>query len=315
MRLRQIEVFRAVMQTGSASQAARLLNVSQPVVSRVLQHAELQLGLPLFERQRGRLVPTPEARALYVQVQRTWSEVERIDALASNLRRGSSGLLRVAATPSLASSLLPQALQALRDVHPDAECDLWASHTGEIEAHLLAYEVDVGFSIEPAGHVALSITPMIEGEMVLTAPRAWTDGVMRLADRAWLVGRPYIELAEATALGERLAAQLSQADWRAQRAYRVQTYALAGRLVEQGLGYAFVDAYTAAQLDPLRVIVVGLSPAPRFELCMMRGAGVAAPALVGRLETCLRETARECARTLAGRLPKARLGLGGDPAS
>ena len=58
MRLKHIEVFHAVMQTGSVSAAARLLHVTQPAVSRTLQHAELQLGFPLFERVRGRLTPT-----------------------------------------------------------------------------------------------------------------------------------------------------------------------------------------------------------------------------------------------------------------
>jgi len=55
MRLRHIEVFNAVMLTGSVSAAARLINVTQPAVSRILAHAELQLGFPLFHRLKGRL--------------------------------------------------------------------------------------------------------------------------------------------------------------------------------------------------------------------------------------------------------------------
>ena len=57
MRLRHIEVFNAVMLTGSVSAAARLINVTQPAVSRILAHAELQLGFALFHRLKGRLVP------------------------------------------------------------------------------------------------------------------------------------------------------------------------------------------------------------------------------------------------------------------
>ena len=56
--LRQIEVFNAVMQTGSVIGAAKMLNVSQPVVSRVLRHLEDQTKVPLFERSKGRLQPT-----------------------------------------------------------------------------------------------------------------------------------------------------------------------------------------------------------------------------------------------------------------
>lgn len=301
MRLRQIEVFRAVMLAGSISEAARLLAVSQPVVSRVIRHAELGFGLTLFERVRGRLQATPEAKALFVQVQRAWGEVERVDALAANLRRGASGLLRVAATPSLATALLPDALAAMRARHPGVECDLWASHTQQIEDHLLAFEIDAGFAIEPPPHAALSIAPVARGEMVLVAPRAWIAGVLRPADRAWLAGRPFIALAEATPLGERLAGCLDLAAWHPQRALRVQTYALAGTLVEQGLGYAFVDSFTAATLDAQQVLTLRLAPAIPFELCALHNAGAPPSLLAGKLQACLAEAARAQTDRLAQR--------------
>ena len=55
MRLRHIEVFHAVMQAGTISGAAQLLHISQPAVTKVLQHCELQLGMALFDRVRGKL--------------------------------------------------------------------------------------------------------------------------------------------------------------------------------------------------------------------------------------------------------------------
>ena len=48
MKLKHIEVFNAVMLTGSVSAAARLLHVTQPAITQTLQHAELQLGYALF---------------------------------------------------------------------------------------------------------------------------------------------------------------------------------------------------------------------------------------------------------------------------
>ena len=65
MRLRHIEVFHAIMQAGTISGAALLLHISQPAVTKVLQHCELQLGMPLFDRVRGKLYPTPEAQRLF----------------------------------------------------------------------------------------------------------------------------------------------------------------------------------------------------------------------------------------------------------
>ncbi|MBT0963265.1 LysR family transcriptional regulator [Denitromonas iodatirespirans] len=300
MRLRQIEVFRAVMLTGSASAAARWLNVSQPVVSRVIRHAETQLGFALFERVGGRLSPTPEAGALFAQVKRAWGEIERVDAMAANLRRGASGLLRVAATPSLATHLLPVALHALRAAHPDVVYDLWAVHTRQIEDALLAYEVDAGLAIDPVAQVTVSLSPVAAGEVVLVAPRPWCDGVLRVDERGWLDGRPYIALASDTPLGQRLAQAMEAAGWEPPAALRVQTYALAATLVSHGLGFAFVDSFTAAGLDPARVVRLPLAPAVPCRLQLMRAAGTTSSVLVSRLVDGLHEAADAQTRWLAG---------------
>ena len=70
MRLRHIEVFHAVMQAGTISGAAQVLHISQPAVTKVLQHCELQLGLPLFERDAARSVHAGPQRNLAMVVTR-----------------------------------------------------------------------------------------------------------------------------------------------------------------------------------------------------------------------------------------------------
>src|SRR5690606_4101492 len=85
MRLRHIEIFQAILQTGSVTGAAGLLNVSQPAASKALQHAEAQLGFTLFRRVRGQLLPTPEARILEQSTARVFEELQRARRLAGGL--------------------------------------------------------------------------------------------------------------------------------------------------------------------------------------------------------------------------------------
>lgn len=66
--LRQIEVIRAIMVTGTVTGAAQMLNVSAPGVSRIMKHAEGLLGLRLFSRQHGRYLPTVEAAGIFGQI-------------------------------------------------------------------------------------------------------------------------------------------------------------------------------------------------------------------------------------------------------
>ena len=89
-RLRQMEVFRAVMLTGSISGASRLLFISQPAVSRIVIHTEQTLGLALFNRVKGKLVPTLESEALFRQVDEFYQKALQIDEFARSLAQGPS---------------------------------------------------------------------------------------------------------------------------------------------------------------------------------------------------------------------------------
>ena len=76
--LRHIEIFHAVMTAGNLTEAARLLNTSQPTVSRELARFEQVLGLKLFERSRGRLHPTVQGLRLFEEVQRSLNQQDHI---------------------------------------------------------------------------------------------------------------------------------------------------------------------------------------------------------------------------------------------
>ena len=69
MKLRHLEIFHAVMTCGSLSRAAEALNISQPAASKALKSAEMKLGFTLFQRVRGKLLPTSEAITLFEKAQ------------------------------------------------------------------------------------------------------------------------------------------------------------------------------------------------------------------------------------------------------
>src|SRR2546423_2157374 len=144
MRLKHIEVFNAVMLTGSVSAAARLLHVTQPAVTQALQHAELQLGYALFARNKSRLVPTHEAQALYPEVQLLMSQLESVRRLASGLGSGKETVLRVLIVPSLAVKALPDALRIFRRKHPDLPLAIRTAHSNDIARAIALQEADVG---------------------------------------------------------------------------------------------------------------------------------------------------------------------------
>lgn len=110
MLLRELEVFRTVMAAGSGNKAAALLGISQPAVSQAIKRLEESAGFALFARLRGRLQPTPEARALLLEVERTLVGMSAIEHRMRALKQFGVNRLAIAAYPAFGLTFVPRAL-------------------------------------------------------------------------------------------------------------------------------------------------------------------------------------------------------------
>ncbi|MGK6305946.1 LysR substrate-binding domain-containing protein [Variovorax sp. DT-64] len=152
MNLRHMEVFRAVMLTGSVAGAAELLHVSQPAVSKLLAHAARQSGLTLFERVKGRLVPTPEAQQLHAEIENLWRGVERVRDVSRTLARPETGTLRLAVSASLASHLAPRAVALLYERFPLLKSRIEVLVSPIMVDALLDHSADLAIGLLPNEH-------------------------------------------------------------------------------------------------------------------------------------------------------------------
>lgn len=270
MRLRHIEIFQAILQTGSVTGAASLLNVSQPAASKALQHAEAQLGFALFKRVRGQLLPTPEARILEPSTARVFEELQRARRLAGGLRQHNARSLRIVATPSLAQSLLPKVIPRWVKRFPGVPYELATHHTPKLVENLLLHESDLALTLQDPKHPGLSMRPLAKGHMVVIAPpEHWPKhGLNEALDIQELGGEPLLALDTRDALGSLLDHHLSEAPKRPQVIARVQTWLLARSLVAEGMGLAVVDPLTAYGPGPL-IQVRALRPMLPVNLCAL----------------------------------------------
>ena len=265
MRLRHIEVFNAVMLTGSVSAAARMINVTQPAVSRTLQHAELQLGFALFQRERGRLKPTVEAQTLYPLIERLFSQLDEVQRLSASLQAGrGKGELRVLTVLALSYEVFPRAMQLFRAKYPGVVVHHQALHSPEIVSTLVLQEADVGYAFSAASHPALSQERIAQRQVVCAVPkglltaRQVAAGTLSIARLAKL---PVIGLDGRDPLGIVLAHVLQGSGTRLQEVMSVQTYHVALALAHHGVGVALVESCTAASADRSKVDILGLEPA------------------------------------------------------
>jgi DNA-binding transcriptional LysR family regulator len=270
MRLRHIEVFHAVMQAGTISGAAQVLHISQPAVTKVLQHCELQLGLPLFERIRGKLYPRPEAHRLFAETEKLTRDLAGIRRLAASLKSKSVETIRLVATPSLALSVLPPAMALWRAGFPHTQCELGTQHTDEIVNILRIGEADLALSLQDPRHPNIVAEPLAEGPLVVLAPAGtWPTAARGTPIEIAALPDDLVGLPGADPLGELIASAFEAAD--RSLAYRtvVQTYQLARSLVESGGGMTVVDPFSAALPAPDRLQRRPLAPALPVRLYML----------------------------------------------
>lgn len=262
MHLRNIELFHAVLTTGSITGAAKQLNISQPAASKALQHAESQLGFALFSRVRGRLQPTPQALLLRDRVEKIIHDMHDLRRLTLNMGQPSSYPLRVTCTPTLAQVLLPDAIVLLRKAFPSVIVELSTQHSAVMCESLALQETDIGLTLQDTGYPTLRQKSLCRGQVMVIAPPGWwpQSELSQPLPVAALANQPLIGIMVRDALGNLLQGHLAQLDPPPRTAVAVQTYQLAHALVAKGEGLALVDPFTAGCGDAKSVQIRPLKP-------------------------------------------------------
>lgn len=144
--LRQLEVFYAVVSAGSITAAAESLQISQPTVSTMIRRIEDQLGLALFLKERGRLIPTNEGRVLYEALQRNFRHFQAIADTIAYLQRDVSQRMSIATIQPLSSGLIAHALKDFMAEHADARMHLLIRPRKAVYQAVASDGVDLGIS-------------------------------------------------------------------------------------------------------------------------------------------------------------------------
>jgi DNA-binding transcriptional LysR family regulator len=124
MDLRHLRTFVTVAEHGTVSKASELLAVAQPALSRQIGDLEAELGIKLFDRIRRRLVLTGEGERLLAECRNIVSAVDSLGDRAELLRRGDSGVLKIAATPQMIDGVFAAFLHRYAARFPNVQINL-----------------------------------------------------------------------------------------------------------------------------------------------------------------------------------------------
>ncbi|EGQ8730904.1 LysR family transcriptional regulator [Vibrio parahaemolyticus] len=270
MNLRQLEVFYAIMQAGTVSGAARLLHVSQPNVTRVLAHTEQQLGFALFERVKGRLVPTQEAKALLPEAEKVYQQLGQFRSLTNKVKQGTQHL-RVGAPPVLAAHLLAPTVALLSKEH-GISFELLTANRDELCSGLLKHELDLAIAFGEETPPAIMGHVLLKENLALIAPKSAAIPAEKTVILEELISDDLsiIGLDSRDPLGLLLHQTLSARNKHYQHAITVRSYSAAAELVKHQAGFAIVDPWTAKQYrQDDAVSVHALAPNMSFSVSIL----------------------------------------------
>lgn len=130
-RLLSMRVFERVVNEGGFAAAARVLDLSAPVVTRLVADLEDHLGTRLLQRSTRRLSLTEAGQGYLSRVRNILQDIDEADAVTRSQSTELEGLLRVHAPPELASYVLAPMLASFRQRYPKIQFDIEVDSTGE----------------------------------------------------------------------------------------------------------------------------------------------------------------------------------------
>jgi DNA-binding transcriptional LysR family regulator len=263
--LRQIEVIRAVMLTGTIAGAARLLNVAAPGLSRLMKHTEDSLCVKLFSRRGGRFVPAPEARPIFTQINELHRNLENLQFAIGALERGEGAEFKFGATPSIGHGMAPLAVADLRRRYPDLSVDLDVLKIEDAIDFLLLGRGELVAMNSRLEHPAITFEPLAQGQLFCIVADEHPLASRTRLTAAEIARHPLIGIEPRDPYGQ-IVVRLFE---RASVSYRVPIKARFGvtvcALVRQNLGIAVIDEFTLAERNSAGLRTIPIKEKTTFQ--------------------------------------------------
>ncbi len=278
--LRHIEIFHAVMTTGNLTEAAALLNTSQPTVSRELARCEKLLDLQLFERLRGRLYPTVQGLRLFEEVQRSYYGLDRIISAAEGIRQFEQAQLSIACLPVFSQSLLPAVCKPFLDRYPDVSFNIVPQESPLLEEWLSAQRHDLGLTENtqtPAGTERQTLLTLNE---VCVLPAGHPLAAKQRLTPQDFSGLNYISLSATDSYRQLLDTLFMEQQVTRRLVMETHSAASVCSMVREGAGVSIVNPLTALDYCDNGLVLREFSVAVPFTVSLIRPLHRPASALV-----------------------------------
>ncbi len=299
--LRQIEVIRAIMVTGTVAGAARLLNVSSPGISRVMKHAEMSVGVKLFSRKGGRYSPTREANAIFNQINGVYDKVEDLEFVISRIKRGANIELKVGSVPSIANAMVPRAIADVRKAFPNLLIDIDILKLEDAVDYLLLGKGELVVLSSKTEHPMLTHAPLARGRLKCIVPEGHALARRSRVTAEEIVEYPLIGVDPNDPYGRIMAGIFASHALPYEVTIRARFGSAVCALVTQGLGIAIIDEFTLAADNWPKIRALDIIESTVFQTYVVHRKDVSLSSYGARFVVALRSHMETTARLRGAR--------------
>lgn len=297
LNLRQVEAFKAVIEAGTVSRAALILNISQPAMSKLIAHLEQDTGLKLFDRIKGRLAPTERGMRLYEEIDRIFAGVRQVEDAVEAIHREEQGRLLVGVMPALSGSFIQRATMGLLQSFPNVFCFVHSRSSEWIVDWLVTRKLDVGLVSSRVDNPYIVAESLMEHPLVCIMPTDHPLTAKSVIEPNDLDNIPFVSFDSESHTGQRVATMLETYRIRSNVVLAANVAPTLCEFVAAGLGVSLVHPLMVSGLQG-RLAVRRFEPSIPFDfqLCRSRDSRNA-----GLVKAFLRET-RATAELISGEL-------------
>ncbi|WP_027857268.1 LysR family transcriptional regulator [Marinobacterium jannaschii] len=245
MNLKQMEAFRAVMLTGSVSQAAKQLFRTQPAVSMMVSSLEEEIGFQLFERHKKRLYPTPEANYLYKEVEAIFSRIQDLSQTVQDIQNKQYGFLRIGCMPGPSNFFIPDILADFLEAHPKIQASLQTRTSDAVVEWIASNQYDLGLAEMSKHQSNVGNNQMFELLCTCALPADHPLAEHEVITPAMLDEEPMITLHPDHMIFHDLMQLFEASGHRMNVCLQTRFFIPALKFVERGLGVSVVDPISA----------------------------------------------------------------------
>lgn len=243
LRFRQLQAFHAIVETGTVTGAAEQLGISQPGISNLLSQLEAQTRLKLFERARGRLVPTPEASMLFQEVDTVVRGLDHVSQAVQDLQNTQAGQLQVASQHALSFGFMPRLIARFARERPDMSISFQSHYSTKIQEWVLSGLFEIGVCELPLVYDALD-SHIIRVETLLALPEDSPLAVHEELTPQLLDEQPFIVMGPDHMIHRRTREAFHNAGVRLRTRVHTHLFKNVLSFVQEGMGVAILDPFS-----------------------------------------------------------------------